>query len=398
MVVGIEKAVSATKSVISSPKKTHTTLSSDSVINFARGDPTMYESYWGKLGDRCSMVISGNDLMSYFSDPGNLCWFLMPELNHAIRRLHRVVGNAVADDDRFIVVGTGSTQLFQALLYAFSSPDKPEPISVVAAAPFYSSYPEETEFLRSGLYKWAGDAHSFDKDGPYIEVVTSPNNPDGAIREAVVNREGGKLIHDLAYYWPQYTPITGRADYDVMLFTFSKATGHAGSRIGWAVVKDKEIATKMVKFIELSSIGVSKESQLRAAKLLGVISDDCQNSGPNKEENFFDYGQRLMSERWEKLREVVKRNGVFSLPKYSQDYCNFSGKYTDPNPAFAWLKSKDGLNCENLLREHKIVTRGGTKFGVESKYTRISMLSSDEEFNLFLERFSAIKGTSNGNY
>ncbi|XVF02517.1 hypothetical protein REPUB_Repub04eG0182200 [Reevesia pubescens] len=188
----------------------------------------------------------------------------MPELDHAIRRLHRVVGNAVADDDRFIVVGTGSTQLFQALLYAMSSPDQPEPLS---------SYPEETEFLRSGLYKWAGDAYSFDKDGSYIEVVTSPNNPDGSIREAVVNREGGKVIHDLAYYWPQYTPITRKADYDVMLFTFSKATGHAG-----------------------------------------VISDDCQNSEPNKEENFFEYGQRLMSERWEKLREMVKRNGVFSLP------------------------------------------------------------------------------------
>ncbi|XWS69051.1 hypothetical protein CRYUN_Cryun04dG0146600 [Craigia yunnanensis] len=398
MVVGFEKTVSTTKSVLSSAKKTPTILSSESVINFARGDPTIYESYWKKLGDRCTMVISGNDLMSYFSDAGNVCWFLMPELDHAIRRLHRVVGNAVADDDRFIVVGNGSTQLFQALLYALSSPDEPEPISVVAAAPFYSSYPEETEFLRSGLYKWAGDAYSFDKDGPYIEVVTSPNNPDGAIREAVVNREGGKLIHDLAYYWPQYTPITGRADYDIMLFTFSKTTGHAGSRIGWAIIKDKEIATKMVKFIELSSIGVSKESQLRAAKIIRVISDDCQNSGPNKEENFFEYGQRLMSERWKKLREVVKRNGVFSLPKFPQDYCNFTGKYTDPNPAFAWLKSKDGLNCHNLLREHKIVTRSGTNFGVGSKYTRISMLSPDEEFNLFLERLSAMKGTSNGNY
>ncbi|XP_022734032.1 L-tryptophan--pyruvate aminotransferase 1-like [Durio zibethinus] len=398
MVVGIDNAVTATKSAISSAKKTPPTLSSDSVINFARGDPTIYESYWRKLGDRCSMVISGNDLMSYFSDPGNLCWFLMPELDHAIRRLHGVVGNAIADDDRFIVVGTGSTQLFHALLYAFSSPNEPEPISVVAAAPFYSSYPEETEFLRSGLYKWAGDAYSFNKDGPYIEVVTLPNNPDGAIREAVVNRKGGKLIHDLAYYWPQYTSITARADYDVMLFTFSKATGHAGSRIGWAIVKDKEIATKMVKFIELNSIGVSKESQLRAAKILGVISNDCLNSGPIKEENFFEYGQRLMSERWEKLREVVKRNGVFSLPKYSPDYCNFSGEYTDYSPAFAWLKSKEGLNCDNLLREHKIVTRGGTNFGVGSKYTRISMLSSDDEFNLLLERLSTIKGTPNGNY
>ncbi|KAB2041975.1 hypothetical protein ES319_D02G185000v1 [Gossypium barbadense] len=400
MVVGFEKAVSATKSVVTSAKKAPTTLSSNRVINFARGDPTMYESYWRQMGEKCTIVISGHNLMSYFSNAGHFCWFLMPELDRAIRRLHCVVGNAVVDDDRYIVVGNGSTQLFQAVLYALSSSYDPdtEPLSVVAAAPFYSSYPEETDFLRSGLYKWAGDAYSFDKDGAYIEVVTSPNNPDGAIREAVVNRDGGKLIHDLAYYWPQYTPITGKADNDIMLFTFSKATGHAGSRIGWAIVKDIEVATKMVKFMELSSIGVSKESQLRAAKILEVISDDCQNSAPDKEENFFEYGQRLMSDRWEKLREVVKRNGVFSLPKYPQDYCNFIGKYTDPSPAFAWLKSKDGLNCDNLLRELKIVTRGGTNFGVDSNYTRISMLSPDEDFNLLLEKLSAIKGTIiNGN-
>lgn len=68
-----------------------------------------------------------------------------------------------------------------------------------------------------------------------------------------------------------------------------------------------------------------------------------------------------------------------------------------PGTAFAWLKSKDGLNCDDLLREFKIVTRGGTNFGVDSNYTRISMLSPDEEFNLLLERLSAIKGTINGN-
>lgn len=100
-------------------------------------------------------------------------------------------------------------------------------------------YPAETDYLRSGLYKWDGDANTFDKNnGAYIEVVNSPNNPDGTIREAVlakVNRSAeGKLIHDLAYYWPQYTPITGAADHDIMLFTLSKCTGHAGSRIGWA--------------------------------------------------------------------------------------------------------------------------------------------------------------------
>lgn len=87
-------------------------------------------------------------------------------------------------------------------------------------------------FVKSGLYKWAGDAHNFVKNGSYIELITSPNNPNGVIRKPVVNGDEGILIHDLAYYWPQYTAITSPANHDVMLFTVSKSTGHAGSRIG----------------------------------------------------------------------------------------------------------------------------------------------------------------------
>lgn len=90
-----------------------------------------------------------------------------------------------------------------------------------------------TDYLKSGLYKWGGDAESFDsRDGPYIELVTSPNNPDGHARRSMVNRSHGVLVHDLAYYWPQYTPISSPADHDLMLFTVSKTTGHAGMRIG----------------------------------------------------------------------------------------------------------------------------------------------------------------------
>jgi L-tryptophan--pyruvate aminotransferase len=97
---------------------------------------------------------------------------------------------------------------------------------------YLQSYPEVVDCLRSGLYKWGGDACAFDKDGPFIEVVNSPNNPDGTLRESVVKSGHGNLIYDLAYYWPQYTAITSAADHDIMLFTCSKCTGHAGSRIG----------------------------------------------------------------------------------------------------------------------------------------------------------------------
>ncbi|KAM7471277.1 hypothetical protein LguiA_009460 [Lonicera macranthoides] len=361
------------------------------IINLDHGDPTMYERFWQQMGDKTTVVIPGWQYISYFSDMRNLCWFLEPEFAKAVIRLHNVVGNAVTQDCH-IVVGTGSTQLFQAVLYALSPSDASEPMSVVSAAPFYSSYPLITDFLKSGLYKWAGDAYKFSKDRPYIELVTSPNNPDGSTRQAVVNRNEGILVHDLAYYWPQYTPIAFPADHDIMLFTVSKSTGHAGTRIGWALVKDEGIAKKMTKYIELNTIGVSKDSQIRAAKILQAVSDNNGRVGnPREGETFFEYGYNLMAKRWKQLREAVNKSGLFSLPEFPPGMCTFSGRAFEPQPAFAWLKCESELeDCESFLRSHKILTRGGKHFGVSPKYVRISMLDRNEKFNLFAERLSRI--------
>lgn len=102
------------------------------------GDPTVYERYWQEMGEATTMMIAGWQSLSYFSDNNNnLCWFLEPELDKEIVRVHKVVGNAVTQD-RFIVVGTGSTQLYQAALYALSPHDDSGPINVVSAAPYFS--------------------------------------------------------------------------------------------------------------------------------------------------------------------------------------------------------------------------------------------------------------------
>lgn len=361
------------------------------VINLDHGDPTMYERFWQQMGDITTIVISGWQSMSYFSDVKNLCWFLEPEFAKQIIRLHKIVGNAVTDN-YYIVVGTGSTQLFQAALYALSPPNASEPMSVVSAAPFYSSYPSVTDFLKSGLYKWAGDANNFNKDGPYIELVTSPNNPDGSIRQPVVNRSGENLVHDFAYYWPQYTPISSPADHDLMLFTVSKATGHAGMRLGWALVKDEEVAKKMTSFIELNTIGVSKDSQQRAAKILQVISDSYEPVGnPKQSGPFFHFSHSMMEERWKALRSAVKQSGLFSLPEFPSSFCNFLGQAFGSQPAFAWLKCEGGIeDCGNFLKKHKILTRNGKHFGASPEYVRVSMLDRDESFNLFTKRLSSL--------
>lgn len=49
------------------------------------------------------------------------------------------------------------------------------------------------------------------------------------------------------------------------------------------------MAKKMVNFIEINMIGVSKEAQIRAASILKMIStNDCSN-------NFFEFGQSVMA-------------------------------------------------------------------------------------------------------
>ncbi|GAV58291.1 Alliinase_C domain-containing protein [Cephalotus follicularis] len=358
------------------------------VISVDHGDPTMYENYWQKMGDKAILVIPGWQSLSYFSDKGNLCWFLEPELAQQIIRLHNLVGNAVTED-RHIVVGTGSTQLYNAVLYALSPQDAVEPINVVTAAPYYSSYPLITDCVKSGIYKWAGDAHKFNKEGPYIELVTTPNNPDGHIRQSVVNKTGGILVHDLAYYWPQYTPISSPANHDLMLFTVSKCSGHAGMRIGWALVKDKEVAKKMVKYIEFSTLGVSKDSQLRAAKILNVISDSCEGAAV---ESFFESSFQLMAQRWKQLRMAAWQSGLFSLPAFPPEFCTFSRRDFEPLPAFAWLKCEGDIeDCEGFLRGKKILTRGGIHFGFDPKYVRVSLLDRDSTFNNFVARLSSIR-------
>ncbi|CAA7037304.1 unnamed protein product [Microthlaspi erraticum] len=359
------------------------------ILNLKFGDPTVYERYWQETGEATTMVIPGWQSLSYFSDNNNnLCWFLEPELGKEIVRVHQIVGNAVTQD-RFIVVGTGSTQLCQAALYALSPHDHSGPINVVSASPYYSSYPLITDYLKSGLYRWGGDAKTYKEEGPYIELVTSPNNPDGFLRQSVVNSSSeGILIHDLAYYWPQYTPITSKADHDVMLFTASKSTGHAGMRIGWALVKDRETARKMTEYIELNTIGVSKDSQLRAAKVLKVVSDSCDSETAK---SFFGHSYDAMSKRWKLLKQASKDSKRFTVPDFASQRCNFLGKVFESQPAFAWLKCEEGIvDCERFLREKKkIITKSGKYFGDDQSYVRISMLDRDSTFNIFLKRITS---------
>lgn len=102
--------------------------------------------------------------------------------------------------------------------------------------------------------------------------------------------------------------------------------------IRWAIVRDENVARKMVKFIEVNTIGVSKESQQRAASVMEMISLSCQKRKPCDLENFFEYTHRIMAERWKRLRDTVKNSQLFHIPKFPSHYCKFSREVTGTYP------------------------------------------------------------------
>lgn len=89
----------------------------------------------------------------------------------------------------------------------------------------------------------------------------------------------------------------------------------------------------MIKFIELSTIGVSRDSQLRAARILEVIINSSQNpGGPESGESFFKISYHFMAERWQLLREAVNKGRFFSLPDFQQGFCQFLNQVSQPQP------------------------------------------------------------------
>lgn len=47
-------------------------------------------------------------------------------------------------------------------------------------------------------------------------------------------------------------------------------------------------------------------------------------------------------------------------------------------------------DLESYLKEKGIMVRGGSRFGKEARYARVSMVDHDEAFDLFVQRLAAM--------
>ncbi|KAM7280296.1 hypothetical protein ACFE04_007430 [Oxalis oulophora] len=355
------------------------------------GDASFLEPFWKNHAEGAAVVISGWHRMGYAYNDNT---FISQQLEKHIRKIHSIAGNAVTHQ-RFIIFGAGATQVLSAALRSLSPfHNSSFPARVFASIPYYQLYEAQSVIFDSADSIFEGDTSLYNStsdvtETTMIEYVTSPNNPDGLLNKAVLS--GSKAIHDRAYYWPHYTPIPAPADDDLMIFTLSKLTGHCGSRFGWALIKDEEVYKRMLTYMQVNSMGVSKDTQLRALALLKeVLKEDGRE--------IFDFAYNTMKQRWEDLKKIVATSNRFSLQPIENVYCSFSQKVREASPAYAWIKceSEEDKDCYAVLKAANIIGRAGSDFHAENRYARLALIRSQDDFDLLLDKLKRLVSQENG--
>lgn len=293
-----------------------------SKVDLSWGNPEFLYPYWINYSFKCKAFN-----MSY--KIGSL-----EELKNTIKLLHKEQNNALIDD-KYIIVGHGATQILSALINVLGS-------SYFAIPPYFSRFP-----ILAGL-----NNKQWNRNYNGIQIITQPNNPDGRDTLSEIQNVNNKIIYDLSYNWKQYTdPLL--FDKDIMVYSLAKATGHASTRIGWCIVRDKDLANKLEQYIEYNTSGISMEAQ---SKAIEVIKHQLINH-----KNVFDFGKKVLDNRWKKMKTL----------KLPFDIMNDRGMF---------------LYCKGYPPSHVEVMMG-SQFGDTDEYFRINLGCSEEKFNFFIKMY-----------
>lgn len=292
------------------------------------GSPYFMATYWAQQ-DLSKIKIQDFYELSYQSETSET-------IKNEIKKLHKYINNAVVDD-KDIIVGNGATQIISGLINILGE-------KVYAEAPHYSRFPIITNINGKQFVK--------NTENPSLQIITCPNNPDSKTKFTKIDGVSNRLF-DLSYNWPQYT--TPRLfNEDIMVFSLSKCTGHASSRIGWGVFKDKKLAKEVEKYVEYSTSGVSLDGQLNLLKIL--------KHQENSNYFCFEYGKRVLFYRWKLVQQM----------KLPFKVLNSSGM-------FMW--------CEGE-RPKKFSYIDGSEFGSNNKFFRLNLGCHEKVFTEFYNEYN----------
>lgn len=298
------------------------------ILELSWGNPDFLAPYWAHV-----------DLSVPTDLPTNYHMDALPELKRLICELHEKVGNAETKGYH-LVVGNGATQILTGLMHVLKKP-------INAPSPYFLRFPMMANLVH----------REFKKCPEGYTIITNPNNPDGKI----TLDKPKKAIYDLCYNWPQYTPTMLKYNEDIMVFSLAKATGHASTRIGWALIKNEALAKKVKDFIEYNTAGVSIEAQTKAINVIRYTL--------NTTDTCFEEGKKILTRRHQQLTKL-------KLPF----------KKLSHNGMFLWLEMGDP---ETFFCDKLITYVDGEMMGDYFNHARINIGCSEKNFEEFVKRILA---------
>ncbi len=164
--------------------------------------------------------------------------------------LAELIASKIGWDPEGIIIGNGSNELTYALGLTFIETGS----SVVLPRPMFSFYQRVVHIYGGKVISVApletlgfdtkGVLTAIQRTGPSMVVITSPNNPTGLILpltelRTIAEAASGLVLIDEAYieFADEPSMLTLLSNYPnvILLRTFSKAFGLAGSRLGYLV-------------------------------------------------------------------------------------------------------------------------------------------------------------------
>ena len=104
----------------------------------------------------------------------------------------------------------------------------------------------------------------------------------------------------------------------------------------------------MTTYMSRNTEGVSRDSQLRALKLLKVVME-----GSGRE--IFEFSSKTMKDRWDQLNKTLSVSKHFSLQEITPQHCTFFQQVRTPSPGQYEILSSFIFLGTILSDSHKIL-------------------------------------------
>lgn len=332
------------------------------IIDLSLGSPYIFKEYLENNTQSISpsKPIEFHDLMPY-NKTG-----VLPVFEQQVISLHKKYHPNIINKDTQIVVTNGATHALMALFHLVAKGFKNNEIYI--PSPFWFRLPAMAEMQNSKVVE---------HESATAALFTIPNNPDGIISyNNIKNYEN--VWFDCVYNWPWYfkdekswknVPFNQESNSlpDAVIFSMSKFSGHCGSRVGWVVVNNSNIAAFLSNYVEYDTSGVSAEAQTRCAAIIETfLSSDISNSY-----------QKILNERKQQFETVYKK--IYELtdkPLTDKDVSIDAGM-------FAWVKDQ-----YKVLQKNNILGMSGSQCGGPEDFVRINLCCSDDNWSKTMNRLN----------